>query len=238
MSHRNTFLFADIPIEITHETSQLTKFCIEYLTDQPPRHVLTITKEDIQNEKARSEYPYSDGYFERLSAYRKVCETLIDDHIILFHSSAIMVDGKAYLFTAPSGTGKSTHARLWREMLGKKARMINDDKPLIHVGNGICTVYGTPYDGKEHLSTNTHAPVAGICILSQAKENRIHRVSARDALPTLLSQTYRPQNAALTAKLLPLVITLSSDVPIYRLECNISGEAAALSYQTMTGDTI
>lgn len=234
MSYRNTYLFADIPVEIAHESPYLASLCAKYQTNEEPRYRLTVTKEDTLRENDCFKGSFSHGYLESLAAYRKVCEAILAENVILFHSSAIMVDGKAYLFTAPSGTGKSTHARLWREMLGKQAVMINDDKPLIRIHGNTATVYGTPYDGKEHLSTQTHAPIAGICILHQAKENHISRLLSRDALPTLLSQTYRPHTPALTAKLLPLVVTLANTVPIYSLGCNISREAAELSYHTMT----
>ncbi len=233
MSYRNTFTFADIPVEVNYQSSYLTTLCKDYLTELAPRYTVTVTEEDVRKEGTHFDSPFGYGYLESLAVYRKVCEALISESILLFHCSAIMVEGKAYLFTAPSGTGKSTHARLWRNMLGEKAVMINDDKPLIRIENGTAVVYGTPYDGKERLSTKTSAPIAGICILSQAKENRICPVSARDALPTLLSQTYRsPLHMAQT---LPLVVALSHAAPIFRLACNISEEAAALSYQTMKG---
>ncbi|MBQ9748402.1 MAG: hypothetical protein IJV98_06425 [Clostridia bacterium] len=233
MPYHNTYLFADIPIGITSETSYLHTLCKDYVTDEPPRYSLTVTREDAEKERSLLSPHFHQGYLESLAAYRKISEAILCDDIILFHSSAIMVDGKAYLFTAPSGTGKSTHARLWREMLGNAAVMINDDKPLIRIQNGIATVYGTPYDGKEHLSTKTHAPIAGICILSQAKENSIRRITPSEALPTLLSQTYRPQKRELMQRLMPLVVALSAAVPVFHMGCNISAEASALSYQTM-----
>lgn len=234
MSYRNTYKFADIPFEAIYESAYIAKQCEEYLTDEAPKFTISITKEDIEKEHSAPEMQqFSYGYLESLALYRKFCEKAAFEKAILFHSSAIEVDGKAYLFTAPSGTGKSTHARLWREMLGEKAVMINDDKPILKVENGKVTVFGTPYDGKGHLSTNKSAPVAGICFLSQAKENKIERIPAKLALPKLLSQTYRPKDSAPLKEIVSLVVAVSASIPVYHLACNISEEAAKLSYQTM-----
>ena len=80
------------------------------------------------------------------------------------------MDGEAYIFTAVSGTGKSTHAMLWREVFGERVRMINDDKPLIRITpEGKAVVYGTPWDGKHHLSKNSAFPLKAICWLTRAK---------------------------------------------------------------------
>ena len=236
--YRNTYRFAEIPFEAVYQSEYITRQCTEYLTDEEPQFSITLTKEDVEKEHSfleKQKYPY--GYLESLALYRKFCEKVASQKIILFHSSAIEVDGKAYLFTAPSGTGKSTHTRLWREMLGEKAIMVNADKPLLKIENGKVAVFGTPYAGKEHLSTNKSAPVAGICFLSQAKENKIERIPMKNALPKLLSQTYRPYDNATLKDILSLVVSLSAAVPVWHLACNISEEAAKLSYETMKEGT-
>ena len=96
----------------------------------------------------------------------RIADKVIYD-TILFHGSAVAVDGIGYLFTAKSGTGKSTHTRLWRELFGERAVMLNDDKPLIKVSENGIIVYGTPWDGKHRLSTNTFVPLKGICFMSK-----------------------------------------------------------------------
>ena len=86
------------------------------------------------------------GISER-TIYRKIADALVDDGVILYHGSVIAVDGQGYLFTAKSGTGKSTHTALWRELFGERAVMVNDDKPLLRVKDDQVTVYGTPWNG-------------------------------------------------------------------------------------------
>ena len=145
-----------------------------------------------------------------------------------------MVDGEAYLFTAPSGTGKSTHTRLWREMLGERAVMINDDKPIVRYVDGDFYVYGTPWNGKHRLDTNTRAKVKAICKIYQAKENVIEKAKPSDMLITLMNQTVRPCEEKKMDKLLAILDKMLTQVDLYSLGCNISREAAELSYNTMS----
>ena len=146
MKYKNTYLLAGIPVEMICTGEYLVRQCRDYITDTTPEFSIEMTEDDIAAEKERSEdKSYSDEYYESLAFYRKLCDKIPDRGIILFHSCAVAVDGKAYLFTAPSGTGKSTHASLWKEILGERVRIINGDKPLIRVTPGLITVYGTPW---------------------------------------------------------------------------------------------
>lgn len=175
--------------------------------------------------------PPSDPYIETLAVYRRIAEKMPFYDTVLFHGSALAVDGEAYLFTAKSGTGKSTHARLWRELLKDKVIMINDDKPLIKIGKNDSYIYGTPWDGKHHLSTNTSAKLKAICILERGRENSIKEISKADALPMLLQQMYRPSEPAAMVRSMTLIDRLN--VKFYKLQCNLDISAAELSYEAM-----
>ena len=222
------------------------EFCKEYLCEsERADFFVSITPEDIEYEKQKSAEedaamgiptrPFKDEYLETLAVYRKICDQMPERDTFLFHCSAIAVDGKAYLFTAPSGTGKSTHTRLWREVLGDQAVMINDDKPLLRVTSDSVLVYGTPWDGKHRLSTNTVAPVAGICLLERGEENGIERIAKEEAFPRLLQQTYRPQSPVELMKTMELLDAVASNVPLCRLRCNMEPEAARVAYDMMSG---
>ena len=166
--------------------------------------------------------------------YRQIAEKMPAYDTVLFHGSCVAVNGEGYLFTAGSGTGKSTHAYLWRQLLGEKAVMVNDDKPLIRIReDGTAVVYGTPWDGKHRLSTNIAVPLKAVCILERAGENHIVPITKTDALPMLIRQTYRPADSAALAITLTLIDRLN--VPFYRLSCNMDISAAELSYNTMKG---
>lgn len=206
----------------------------EYSGEEQPVFTAIMTQDDIAYEKALApEFP--EAYLESLALFRKLCDyTLSEVDGIIFHSSAIMVDGEAYLFTAPSGTGKSTHTRLWRELLGDRAVMINDDKPIIRYIDGDFYVYGTPWNGKHRLDTNARAKIKAICKIYQAKENTITKADSTEMLLTILNQTIRPTELDKMDKLLNIIDKMLTSVKLYSLGCNISREAAELSYNVMS----
>ena len=232
------YKIADVVFEAKLIYGYTEKLCksYEYFGDQPCAFTAVMTEEDINAENNDITQEFPAAYLESLALFRKLLDyTLKYSDGIVFHSSAIMVDGEAYLFTAPSGTGKSTHARLWREMLGDKAVMINDDKPIVRWVDGAFYVYGTPWNGKHRLDTNCRAKIKAICKISQAKENSIRRASTAEMLITVLNQTIRPTEAEVMDKLLGMIEKLLTSVDLYCLGCNVSREAAELSYKTMSG---
>ena len=237
-----TYKVADVVFAIKPIYRYTAKLCEKYLYsgEEQPEFTAVMTENDIAAEKSQAgAETFPDYYLESLAVFRKLCDYVLSFRQgIIFHSSAIAVDGKAYLFTAPSGTGKSTHARLWREMLGERAVMINDDKPIIRFVDGDFYVYGTPWNGKHHLDTNAHAKIAAICEIRQGKENKIRRISPQEMLTVVFNQTIRPTELDKMDNLLSILDKLLTTVPLYRLECNISREAAETSYSAMTGNNI
>lgn len=231
-------------IGITPLFSELEIFLKDYIAYAAPDFTVSVSTEDITFEREKSAREdrleghqirhFSDAYLETLAVYRKIAARLLDDDILLFHGSAIAVDGVGYLFTAKSGTGKSTHTRLWREMLGERAVMVNDDKPLLRVAYGKVTVYGTPWDGKHRLSNNISVPLKAICILERGAQNRIAPITKREALPMLMQQSYRPNDTSAILKTMELVDKLGSSAALYRLQCNMEREAAEISYKAMS----
>lgn len=238
-----TYRIAEHLIRIRTLYAQMHREAAAFASAGAADFAVEITQRDIDYERVRSavtaqregrdDSGATDAYLETLAVYRKIAERMPQDDTVLFHGSAIAVDGQAYLFTAASGTGKSTHARLWREMLGERAVMINDDKPLLHIGTDGATVYGTPWNGKHRLGTNGSAPLRAICILGRGETNRIERIDRRTAYPTILQQTYRPASAEALQKTLTLIDRLTERVALYRLFCNMEPEAARVSYEAM-----
>lgn len=222
---------------------QTRTFCKNYLTDAPASFEVAVTPADIAYERQRSARAdelegaavreHADPYLETLAVYRKLAQLLVQDDILLMHGAVVAVDGQAYLFTAKSGTGKTTHTRLWMRQFGDRAVMVNGDKPLLHITSEGVTVYGTPWDGKEHLSTNTSCPLKALCILTRSETNHIERISKKEALPMLCQQSYRLCSPIGAQKMLALVDRLGSSVPLYRLGCNMEPEAALVAYHGM-----
>lgn len=235
---------ADRVMEITSIYDKVHNYCKGYETDEPVDFSVAITLNDIdfEKEKTYSEYTYEglkapnfpDDLLEITAVYRKIGEKMPDYDTVIFHGSSISVDGQGYLFTAKSGTGKSTHTKLWRELLKDKAIMINDDKPLIHIGDKV-TIYGTPYNGKHRIGNNISAPLKAICILKRAEENHIKRISKTQAYAMILQQVYRPYDKIQLAKTLKLVDKMVDKVEFYELACNMDIQAAEIAYNTMKG---
>ncbi|MBQ6452321.1 MAG: hypothetical protein IJJ29_10405 [Solobacterium sp.] len=212
-----------------HEMSRLYRYSGE------PDLIIEISEEDLRKERDRADGQYSDAYLETLAVYRKIAEVMPSWDTLLIHGSAVCADGAGYLFTAKSGTGKSTHAGLWRKLLKERVQMINDDKPLLHIGKDAVTVYGTPWNGKHHLGGNISAPLKSICFLEQAADNHIVKLAKAEAYPLLLQQVYRPAEREMLMKTLQLLDILQERVSFYRLSCNMELSAAELSYSVMSG---
>lgn len=234
----------NIAISTIHEDTHI--LCKDYRTDDSAAVDLTveIIQADIDTEreksKAEDEFEnlphreFSDGYLETLAVYRKISSEMLQYGTFLFHGSAVAVDGETYLFTAKSGTGKSTHTRFWREKFGERAVMVNDDKPLIHVGEDKkMTIYGTPWNGKHRLGTNIGLPLKAVCILTRDSCNHIEKITASEAFPMLLQQSNRPAEPQLLMRTLDLLDALSANVGLYRLGCLPNLEAADVAYAGM-----
>lgn len=218
-------------------------YCEDYLCIGEPDFTVAITKEDISMERKKSEQEdilegiparqFSDAYLETLAVYRKLCTQLLQRDALLFHGSVIAVDGEGYLFTAKSGTGKSTHTALWRREFGERAEMINDDKPLLKLTPGGILACGTPWNGKHRLGCSKMVPLKAICILERDKINQIRRIPSREALPMLLQQSFRTATPAGMMQLLDKLEQIMDRTNIYRLGCNMDPEAARVAYAGM-----
>ena len=149
------------------------------------------------------------------------------------HSSAVMLDGKAYLFSADSGTGKSTHTEKWCRLFG--ATYLNDDKPALRLENGVWMAYGTPWSGKHDLSTPVGVPLGGIAFLRRGEENAIVPMDLKKAVVELMPQSMWKLPRELMESQLTLTDNLLRTVPIWELTCQNNDEAAIISHQVMTG---
>lgn len=155
---------------------------------------------------------------------------LLDFDGMLLHASCIEKDGAAYLFSAGSGTGKSTHTHIWMKVFDG-VRMINDDKPAIRRIGTEYYACGTPFSGKNDESTNVLVPIRAIVFLDRAADNSIEKMSPKQALPLFLSQTVRPLNRERTVKMLSVLDGVLKSVPIFKLRCNMSDDAAYTAYK-------
>lgn len=232
---------AGVPLRISCRYAENKAFLRDYLTDSAPVFSIGPTEDDLARIRQGLERiaeaagtpgeRHSDSFLENLAIHALIAEKLTAYDTLLFHGSALCMDGQAYIFTAPSGTGKSTHARLWREAFGNRVWMINDDKPLIRVRDGKATVYGSPWDGKHHLSRNASAPLKAILWLSQSAENRLKPLARADAYQVLLRQGYASKDAAAAGRILALERKLLDAAAFYRMDCNMETDAALTAWK-------
>jgi hypothetical protein len=239
---------AETPVLLKTLFPETAAFLRDYWSSETPRFALEMREEDLERERildargraAEGKAPLQADPqgLERLALCRKLSETLLSEGVLLFHGSAVALDGEAYLFAAPSGVGKSTHARLWRQLWGDRLHMVNDDKPFLRVTSAGVWVCGSPWDGKHRLSENLCVPLRGICFLEQAEKNEASPLTAAEAFPRLYAQTHRPPEPEKLQKVLSLLASLSGRVKLVQLRCNRDPEAARLSYQSMREDTV
>ena len=231
-------------VEIHPLFSYVEKMCAGYITRKDADIIIEISPEDIAAERVKVEAnnkligennSFSDAYLETLAVYRKIAEAMIDRDTLLFHGSALALDGEGYLFAAVSGTGKSTHARLWREKFGGRVTMINDDKPLLRLTSEGVFVCGTPWDGKHRLSSSVQIPLKALCILERDTYNHVEPVSSKEALPYILNQSYQPTEPEKLAKVLEIIDRITKTTALYKLGCNMEPEAAEISCVGMGG---
>lgn len=227
---------ADICIEINSVYPELKNFLNDYLvSDITPDFSITINEDEILAEReATSDKQFSPTYLETLATLRKLAEILPSYNRILMHGASISYHGHAYLFTAPSGTGKSTHIRLWKKYLGDDVKIVNGDKPFISL-DGDPFIYGSPWAGKENWHRNCCMPLKGICFVQRGTENSIRKIEPFECLSLLFKQVYLPSSTDAAGLTLELVDALTKKVPLYLLTCDMSEEAVQCSFEGLTG---
>lgn len=182
--------------------------------------------------------PTSPNPYEDL--YRFAVEELPKHGSFIAHAAVVEYDGLAYAFMAPSGTGKSTHMKLWMDTLGPEATVINGDKPILRLdktpaGDPQVIACGSPWAGKEGWQTNTSAPLAGLCFLTRGSADECHRISPTEAFDSAVRQIYMPSDPVSAIRTLDFVDVLLRTVPLYQLSCTMNKTAVKASFEAMTG---
>lgn len=230
-----TYKIAGVNVNVSTEYDGFHIFARDYVSRGESDFDVSVSHDDVDFERSQPGGDlYGDSYLEALAVFRKISERMPDYDTFLFHGSALSVDGLGYVFAAPSGTGKSTHAALWRKFLGERAVMVNDDKPMIRTGVNSAEIYGTPFSGKHNLGNNIHVPLRAVCILRRGNSNHIERITPENAYPHLLRQTYRPHDKISLSKTLTLLDRLKNSVRFYELHCNMKPDAAKVSWEAMS----
>ena len=233
------YKLAELFIEFHNRYDFLAKQCSEYLYEESasPELVVCVTDEDLCRERNYSpEICYSAGYLESICAYRKLCLQLPEYDALLMHGSVIDFDGRGIAFLARSGVGKTTHTMLWKQVYGNRVRVINGDKPIVRILEGIPYAFGTPWAGKENLQCNARVPLTDICLIERSTENRVFQIQPEECLSAVMQQILIPSEPMMAVKTLQLLDTLLATCRVWVIQCNISQEAAILAHDTILGE--
>ena len=230
------YVIAELPVAFETEYPTLRRNSEKYRADVRTAALLSYSPEEF--EALRQTSPLlTDDLRDYMLIGKAFYYHLLRYNGLMLHASAVVVDNEAYLFSAPSGTGKSTHTSLWLEYFGKRAFILNDDKPAIRLFDDGVYAYGTPFSGKYDISANVKVPLRGIAFIERSETNTIERQTKDQALYNVLNQTARPAQLDLYTKLLSSVGDLISRVNVYTLHCNISTDAVSVSYEEMRKGT-
>lgn len=226
--YKRTVDLGGVPVEISLEHADYLSSYEDFLTENPPLATAAVPAEKIAAARKFYDDGASDAYIEETEISAAAGTALLPFGRAVFHCTAFVWRQKAWLFAAPSGTGKTTQYRLWKLLFGDEIQMLCGDKPVIEIEHGGTTVFPSPWRGKENMGNRITAPLGGIIILEQEKENSIRRLSPREAagriyLQFMFSRKTKEQLLAVCS----LEHRLLSTVPVWLLK-NRGDEASAM----------
>lgn len=232
----NTYKIADLILNMKVRGELLRRQSVRYLSERTQSADITIDISEeflILKQKENSHLTFDEC--EYIWTGREFYHKLLDFDGFMLHSSAIALENSAYLFSAKSGTGKSTHTALWQKHFGEeRAIIINDDKPAIRFDGKQFYVYGTPWSGKSDKNCNIKVPLKSIVFIERSDENWIYPLNSKDSIKMILDQTVRPKRMEKLDKLFGLIEELLKSIPIYKMGCNISEDAVRLAFEKIS----
>ena len=230
------YSFADFKIEYESLYEGMPKLCSDYESSGEPDCVLKLTEADIELEKSLAEGTYSNRYIETIAFYRKLADWLPQKNAFVLHSALFDVEGTGIAFAAHSGTGKTTHMRLWEQLLGERFKVVNGDKPIVRFFDNEPNIpygYGTPWCGKEKLGCNSKTVLKHICFIERATENSCEPMNPNEAVDLIFNQVYMPNNPLAALNTMQLINRLINSCCLWKIKCNMDISAAETAYNTI-----
>ena len=223
---------AGLKVRMLCDFSYTQNLCKEFIATEGDCDIIAKTNPvEINAESAEyTENSFSKGYCESVCLYRSIAEQMPNRDGFVFHGAAVDIDGKGVIFTAPSGTGKTTHISLLMKNYPESVKIINGDKPILRKTDGEWKVFSTPWAGKEGWKNNTSSPLFAIIILERGADNHIDEISGANCFEKIMGQIYIPHNGEARLRTFDLLDEMSKKVKFYRLTCNMEDEAAKVSY--------
>ena len=228
---------AGLTIGLDNRYTYVERLAADYTVSADAEVDFTVgaTDAEIMEERGAAEAEFSDGYLESIVLYRNIAERLPLYSAAVFHGAVIAIDGKAYAVTARSGVGKTTHLRIWQKVFGDRVHILNGDKPVLRVIDGVLYASGTPWRGKESYGVNEMLPLCGIAFIERGEVNTAEQISSSSALIPFITQLYVPKNESSARLALALSNKIISSVPLVRLRANMQDDAALVAYRALVG---
>jgi len=224
-------LLAGIPVAFDNRYPDLENLCRDYETKEEPLITMSVSQEEIEEERSKQLDVFTDGYLETVCLYRKLALEMLQYGVFIMHASVVEVDGEGYAFLAHSGTGKTTQTRLWLEHFGSRARVINGDKPLIRVNsNGAFVAYGTPWCGKEGMGCNASVPLKALYLLERSSVPACEPAAEEYSIDRLFHQLLMPEKPEQMIQLLSMIDKLVESVPCYQLQCDMTNNSVLVAF--------
>lgn len=231
------YKFADFNIEINSRFKRIHKQCEDFCVScDILDKTIDIKFVDTKYEREMIGINYIDSYLESAAAYRKLADWLPLHNAFVLHSATFDVDGVGVAFAAHSGTGKTTHMRLWQELLGERMVVVNGDKPIVRFFDDEpeCPyAYGTPWNGKEGLGCNMRTPLKHICFIERSLTNSCEPMDKKDAVDLMFNQVYMPTDPQAAMCTMQLIDRLLSSCKLWKIKCNMEPQAAEVAYNTI-----
>lgn len=230
------YRIADFNVEFKNTDVLVEDFFSDFKTENTPEVSFEITNEDIKYERDALKYPTTDKMLSVAAFQRKFIEWLPFNNSFFLHASLIDVEGEGVAFAALSGTGKTTHTLLWKQLLGDRIAIVNGDKPIIRFFDGeeYPYGYGAPWCGKEHYGTTGRVSLKHLCFIERGEKNRCEPMDSVEAIDIIFNQAYIPRNNPIAVyNTLSLVDRVLNVCSLWKITCTPDIEAAQVAYNTI-----
>lgn len=229
-------LLADLVIEIDNKFPYLPYYCREYnyTGDRPTDIYVSVSDEEIEAEARVCDPSVRyDLYLEYICAYRKIAEQLPKFNAFVMHGAVIKVEDKGVAFMATSGTGKTTHMLYWKEICGDKLTIINGDKPIIRIIDGVPYAFGTPWAGKERFHKNDRVAMTDLCFIERSAEDKVENLSGINGAMLFINQIYRNHDPEYLRQTYDLANKFFTSCNLRKIKCTNNISAAKTAYDAI-----
>lgn len=228
---------AELNVDIANRGNYIEKLSEKYIADfTTPDISIKVSKEEIEAERNAVDFKFGANYCEATAAYRKIGYKLPNFEAFILHGATFRYKDRGITFLASSGTGKSRHMQNWITLFGDEVEVINGDKPIIRFKDNLPFAYGTPWCGKENLSSNTSVRLTDICFIVRGKENKTRLLSKEDITLKLLNQVVIPKGSKNIVKTLELIDRMVKQCNVWEIKCTADISSAQVSSKAILGE--